>query len=1006
MKSFGQHFGSLRTFWKISLFLALGFSVGCGGGSSSSTSGVAVTVSPTSASLALGGVQQFTATVANDTSGRGVTWELTQGGLSCAPGCGTIFPTITASGAPTTYTAPSVAQSLNQAGVTLTATSVVDSSATASVPIVVAGTINVSVSPATATIALNGTQTFIGVAANDTTNDGLTWELTQNGTSCSPGCGTIAAGEPFTCPTGTSAPSGGFCSANGGAALYTAPSSPPTNGTVLLVATDIAAPRESGYSTITIQSSVSISLSKTYANVPVNGTATFTATLANDTNNQGVKWTLSQNGSSCSASACGSVSPTSTPSGTLTTYTAPASPATVTLTATSVADSSQTATAVIVVQPVSVTISPLTEILYANGTAQFTATVQNDVLEKGVTWALSMNGSSCSASSCGTLSATQSAAGTPITYTAPSSISSETNVTITATSVTDTSQSATATVSLYPPVGITLSPTTASVALGGRAQFTATVTNDPTDAGVAWSLTQGGNNCSPGCGTVSPVDTSSGVYTVYLAPTTMPSSSSVTLTAEAQAELTQSASATITLTSSSSAVTKLSGNYTFLVQGYNSSGSVVMAGSFTADGSGNVTGGLADVNQTSGVTTAVPLTGSYTVSSDNTGSVTLTSPSSETTFATLQFALNSSGSQATLVGTDGAGMRGWGTMDRQTAAPSTASLKGNYAFSLSGADAQGGRYALAGRFHANGAGGISAGVLDSNDGGSLGTEVPFTGSYSVSSAGRGILTADTPDGAMHWAFYMAGPKQLILVSTDSRFAAPAAVGEAQAQAMGKSAGGFSTASLDGTSVISLAGTAAGGTGSDVQAGLVTFDGSGGFHYSIERNDGGTVNKLSGSGTYSVEPDGRVTMWLPSNSTPLVAYLEAPNQGMVVGTGSGVSSGNLSAQAPGPYSDTSLSGAYIIGTSAAPSSASALQSGVLTSSGTGVLTATADSLAPGRVTGHLPLKTQALQNEYSVGPNGQGVITGGSVVYMISADKGVVVDVTPGNASGTVSRIEK
>ena len=64
------------------------------------------------------------------------------------------------------------------------------------------------------------------------------------------------------------------------------------------------------------------------------------------------------------------------------------------------------------------------------------------------------------------------------------------------------------------------------------------------------------------------------------------------------------------------------------------------------------------------------------------------------------------------------------------------------------------------------------------------------------------------------------------------------------------------------------------------------------------------------------------------------------------------------------------------------------------------------MVPGQLSAQLPRKPRTFQNEYSLGPSGRGVITGGSVVYMISADKAIVVDVTPGNAAGTLSRIEK
>lgn len=968
----------------------------CGGGSGSS-SGVTVSVSPGTASVALGGMQQFTATVTNDSTNRGVTWTLTKNGSACAPSCGIVSPTITASGSPTTYTAPSAVVGSGGTGVTLTAKAVVDANATATAAIVVAGTISVTVTPATQTIALGGTYVFIGEALNDTTTNGLTWGLSQNGTACSPGCGTLSDSAKISCGSVTPPP-GGLCSANPGGVTYTAPTTPPTSNTVRLTATDIVAPGESGWAIITIQSSVSVSISPTYANVPVNGTQKFTATLASDTSNKGVTWALSQGGSSCSSSACGTISSTSSASGTSITYTAPGAPTTVTLTATSVADTTQSTSATIVVQPISVKISPQTAILYAGGTTQFVATVSNDVAEKGVTWSLSEGGSSCSSSACGTISPTSTAGGAPATYTAPSTISAATTVTVTATSVTDSTKSATATVSLYPPATVTVSPTSATIAVGSRGSFTATVVNDPTNAGVSWSLTQGGNACSPACGTVSPTTSASGVPVVYIAPSSMPASSTVTLVATSQAELSQSASATITLAASTS-VTVLSGNYTFQFSGGGSTGSVAMAGSFTADGSGNVTGGHADVHRASGVNSDLPLAGSYTVGPNNTGTLTLTSPSQGIALGTFRFALTGSGDQASFIESDGSGTSGWGTMDKQSAADS---LKGNFAFSTTGSDPQGGRFILAGRFHADGAGRIDQGVLDWNDGGSIASQVRFTGSDSVSSTGRGTLTAVTPNGAMHWAFYMVSPSRLVLVSSDPGFGSPVDGGVARAQTPGQPSG-FTTASLQGTSVISLAGMAGNAAGSNVEAGLVTFDGSGGLHYSIDQNDAGKIGSLTGSGTYSIQPDGRVTLWLSSISTPLVSYLVSRNQGVVVGTGAGASAGLLDAQTPGPYGDSSLSGGYVIGTWAAPSKGSLLRSGVIQSVGPGMFGETTVRALPGNA----PQPAEPFQGAYSVAPNGRAETGSGmSVLYLISPSKAVALDVKPGNTAGTISRIEK
>jgi hypothetical protein len=81
----------------------------------------------------------LTATVTNDGAnggaGAGVTWVLKQNGVACSPGCGTLSPANTASGAPATYTAPSTVPAYPL--LTITATSVTDTTRSASVTITV-----------------------------------------------------------------------------------------------------------------------------------------------------------------------------------------------------------------------------------------------------------------------------------------------------------------------------------------------------------------------------------------------------------------------------------------------------------------------------------------------------------------------------------------------------------------------------------------------------------------------------------------------------------------------------------------------------------------------------------------------------------------------------------------------------------------------------------------------------------------------------------------------------
>jgi uncharacterized repeat protein (TIGR01451 family) len=95
---------------------------GCNNGSAAPP--ISLSLSPNGAqTVDQGQTKNFTATVTND-SGKGVTWTLTQNGTSCSPGCGTIAPANTQSGAPATYTAPAVVNANLQFSVT--ATSVAD----------------------------------------------------------------------------------------------------------------------------------------------------------------------------------------------------------------------------------------------------------------------------------------------------------------------------------------------------------------------------------------------------------------------------------------------------------------------------------------------------------------------------------------------------------------------------------------------------------------------------------------------------------------------------------------------------------------------------------------------------------------------------------------------------------------------------------------------------------------------------------------------------------------
>lgn len=118
---------------------------------------VSVSITPTSATVAAGATQEFTATVANSTN-NGVTWTSTGG-------------TIAGSGNTMTWTAPVAGGSY-----AVTATSSADPTKSATVNITVPSVV-VSVTPSSPTVAAGGTQTFIATVTGASDNT-VTWSAT------------------------------------------------------------------------------------------------------------------------------------------------------------------------------------------------------------------------------------------------------------------------------------------------------------------------------------------------------------------------------------------------------------------------------------------------------------------------------------------------------------------------------------------------------------------------------------------------------------------------------------------------------------------------------------------------------------------------------------------------------------------------------------------------------------------------------------------------------------
>lgn len=105
--------------------------------------------------------------------------------------------------------------------------------------------------------------------------------------------------------------------------------------------------------------------------------------------------------------------------------------------------------------PITIAINPPTVGIQTGASQNFSATLSNDILNKGAVWTLS--GPGCSGSACGTLSPsfnisgstqTISLSASSITYTAPASLPSPALISLTATSVQDNTKFATAVITL------------------------------------------------------------------------------------------------------------------------------------------------------------------------------------------------------------------------------------------------------------------------------------------------------------------------------------------------------------------------------------------------------------------------------------------------------------------------------------------------------------------------------------------------------------------------------
>jgi hypothetical protein len=510
----------------------------------------------------------------------------------------------------------------------------------------------------------------------------------------------------------------------------------------------------------------------------------------------------------------------------------------------------------------------------------------------------------------------------------------------------------------------------------------------------------------------------------------------------------------------------MNGPYAFLLRGFDANGPVVIAGSFTTDGAGNISGGIEDVMRTTGSQTGVAITGgSYSIlqqSNSPSGSATfagsgcvqLTTSTGTNTFAISLGGCSTSANPTTgacvadaqsaaglfttgrMIEFDdntGSGTRVAGIVRLQDSTAFSTGLSGSYSFGFSGWDSVGSRFAAAGSVGAS-SGVLSSNAADINDGGALQSALTGgTGAYSAGSNGRATGTLTVGTESFNLAFYVVSAQEVLLATTGAPSPANPIVGGEAISVTGP----FTTASLQNSQLFHIAGLAS--TGPDPSIGILSFDGISSFSGTQYENQAGTLGTTALSGSYSIDSTtGRVAFSagvLGQNlgDHPLVAYaIPVPSTltrqscvklascitGFLVSTDSTAQAGLLEFQTPTiapppPFSNLYFAGYYFYGTDEGLDASTPLFAGAGAANPNGSHYAAIQSasysnsaycLQPGCAL-LIPNETLSSAGSYSVSSTGTATI-GGETVAVTNGNVTYYIDESPLNSHPAVMVIEQ
>jgi hypothetical protein len=373
----------------------------------------------------------------------------------------------------------------------------------------------------------------------------------------------------------------------------------------------------------------------------------------------------------------------------------------------------------------------------------------------------------------------------------------------------------------------------------------------------------------------------------------------------------------------------LNGTYAFVTDGeVFASGAtatpLARTGSFMANGSGGITGGVEDVNAGGSVNPPVAITGgSYTINADGRGTLTLTLGQSSIDFFIVLTSTND-GLMIDETANFSQSSTGSGNFIKQNSSSFLVSgIAGPYVFDFAGLDGNQTfpcpcPESFIGEFMAA-SGVTTTGFADDNDNGTFSSgsitgtfaQDPLSPTFPMANFGRGVANI----AGQNFVFYIVDGTRVRFLSTTGGMLS----GDAVAQSNNVPT---NVSSFNSGFAFVVAGSS--GMGGLTRVGRFTANGANVSSVLVDTNNNGVFTQTTGATNASITLDaanpGRGTVTFLGNnlSTPFtfVFYLSSASSGVIQettqstqGVAAAVADGTIAAQTGNPFSSTNIAGTY-------------------------------------------------------------------------------------------------